>query len=86
MNFKFDAAVTNDLINKTEERTNEAVQAYADLNQLISSLSTSEWDDEKKKELETYSNELYQRMGNSLNQLNDYLLYLKKKVSEFQNI
>ena len=85
MNMKYDSAVMERLVNATEMRAVDAYNAFSRVKSSIYSVNSYEWNDEKKREIDLIVQEIDDRLMFSINQIQSYLDYLKKKMSEFEN-
>lgn len=85
MDMKYDSAVMHRLVEATEQRMAEA---YNCLERALSSshtISTSDWDDAKRKEFESIMAEIRTTVLSSVQNLKEYLDHLKEKMVEFEN-
>lgn len=85
MDMKYDSSVMHSLTDATEQRM---VEAYNYLEKVVSaseSINTSDWDDEERREFESAIAEIKTSLMTSIQGLNEYLDYLRAKMSEFEN-
>lgn len=85
MDMRYDSSVMQRLTESTEHL---AVDAFNDLEKVRGSLeqiSRSDWDDEKRQELEAALDEIKSSLVASARELEEYLKHLRAKMDEFEN-
>lgn len=85
MDMRYDSSVMHRLTEAAERFT---VDAYNDLERLRKSFEqilSSDWDDEKRKELGDALNEIKSALKASVRELEEYLELLRGKMREFEN-
>ena len=67
------------------DRIREAEEAYFSLESEITSISTANWDDAKRKEYTQVVSEIKESISKSLAELKEYLVYLQSKIAILEN-
>lgn len=85
MNMKYNSDVMNRLVSATERHCTEAKRAFVELISKYQSIGQNEWEDRKRKELDTAMQELMSNLQSFDQALTGYLSHLKKLMVEFEN-
>lgn len=85
MDFKYDSSVMNKLTDATEQRMVEAYHCLENIISVSQSISTSDWDDAKRREYVTALEGIQSSLMSSVLSLNEYLVHLRSKMAEFEN-
>ena len=68
-----------------KDRINETENAYIQLEKELAAISTSDWDDAKRKEYEDRVRETKESVSHSIIKLKNYLSYLQTKITALEN-
>lgn len=85
MDMKYDSSVMHQLTDATERRIAEAYNDFERVRYSYDRISRSDWDDEKRKELEEALDGIKLSLMASVRELQGYLEHLRGKMREFEN-
>ncbi len=74
----------DELISATNARLQEAKDSMKRLESFLKSISTNDWDDKKKQEYTLFIERLMSKLSKSINETNDYVIYLNHKSQELR--
>lgn len=85
MDMKYDSSVMGQLTEATKSRITDAYNALGRVRHSFEQNSSSDWDDEKKKEFKRALDEAESALMASFRELYEYLENLCGKMREFEN-